>query len=122
MTPHRTVNRTGHRPDDHAELASVVAEAGAVGVVAGLPLSLDGSVGPAAKAILTEVKALRRVLGVPIETHDERLSTVTAEAKLDQSGVRGPRRREVVDQLAAAVILEAWLAARAGEREHGDPN
>ncbi len=112
MTPYRTVNRTGHRPDDHAALAAVVAEAGAVGVVAGLPLSLDGSIGPAAKAILSEVKALRQVLDVPIETHDERLSTVTAEAQLDRGGVRGSRRREVVDQLAAAVILEAWLASR----------
>lgn len=112
-TPYRTVNRSGHRPDEHAELAELVDEVGAGVVVVGLPLSLDGSVGPAAKTVLSEVKALRRLLDVPVESHDERLSTVTAEANLDRGGVRGRRRRDVVDQLAAAVILQAWLDHRA---------
>ncbi len=111
-TPYRTVNRSGHRPDEHETLAALVDEVGAGVVIVGLPLSLDGSLGPAAKAVLSEVKALRKLLGVPVETHDERLSTVTAEAHLDHGGVRGPRRREVVDQLAAAVILQAWLDHR----------
>ena len=112
-TPYRTVHRSGHRPDDHARLAALVDEVGAGAVVVGLPLSLDGSLGPAAKAVQSEVKALRRLLPVPVETQDERLSTVTAEAELDRSGVRGPRRRDVVDQSAAAVILQAWLDQRA---------
>jgi putative holliday junction resolvase len=111
-TPYRTVNRSGHRPDEHAELADLVVEIGAVAVVVGLPLSLDGTLGPAAKGVLSEVKALRRVLGVPVVTHDERLSTVTAEASLDRGGIRGPRRRDVVDQLAAQVILQSWMEGR----------
>lgn len=110
-TPYRTVDRSGHRPDEHAELARLVTEVGAVAVVVGLPLSLDGSTGPAAKAALSEVKALRKVLGVPVVTHDERLSTVAAETSLDRAGVRGSRRRRVVDQLAAQVILQSWLDA-----------
>lgn len=108
-TPFRTVRRSGHRPDEHAELASLVQEVGAVLVVVGLPLSLDGSMGLAAKKVVSEVKALGKVLGIPVETHDERLTTVTAEASLDASGVRGSRRREVVDQVAAQVILQSWL-------------
>ena len=120
-TPYRTVNRTGHRPDDHAELSRLVDETGAVVVVVGLPLSLDGTMGPAAKAVLSEVKAIRRVLHLPVETHDERLSTVTAEDQLDRGGVRGARRRDVVDQLAAVVILEAWLAA-ADRSPNGAPD
>jgi putative Holliday junction resolvase len=119
VTPHRTVHRSGHRPDEHAELAEVVADAGAVGVIVGLPLSLDGSMGPAAKNVLSEVKALRKVIAVPIEAWDERLSTVTAEQQLTAGGVRGPRRREVVDQLAAAVILQAWIDAAAHPRRSG---
>lgn len=120
-TPYRTVNRSGHRPDEHAELSDLVDEVGAGVVVVGLPLSLDGTLGPAAKSVLSEVKALRRLLAVPVETHDERLSTVTAEANLDHGGVRGPRRREFVDQLAAAVILQAWLdhRDRAGDDQGG---
>ncbi len=118
-TPYRTVERTGHRPDEHDDLADLVDEVGAGVVVVGLPLSLDGSLGPAAKSVLSEVKALRRRLAVPVETHDERLSTVTAEAQLDHGGVRGTRRRDVVDQLAAAVILEAWLASRPDASDPG---
>ena len=108
-TPYRTVKRSGHRPDEHRELADLVSEIGAVGIVAGLPLSLDGTVGPAAKSVLSELKALRKVVDVPVVAHDERLTTVTAEAHLDVGGVRGSRRRDVVDQVAAAVILQSWI-------------
>jgi putative Holliday junction resolvase len=52
------------------------------------------------------------VVGVPVETHDERLTTVTAERRLAERGVRGRRRRAVVDKAAAAVILQSWLDAR----------
>ena len=51
-----------------------------------------------------------------METYDERLTTVTAERALAESGVRGPARRQVVDKVAAAVILQGWLDAR---RSHG---
>lgn len=82
----------------------------------GLPLSLDGEVGPAAAAVLSEVKSLRRTLGgsrsVPVETQDERLTTVTAEDYLAERGIRGRKRREVVDQVAAAVILQTWIDGR----------
>jgi putative Holliday junction resolvase len=110
-TPYRTVARSGHRPDEHAEIAELLTETGAVMLVVGLPLSLDGTMGPAAKNMLSEVKALRKVLPVPVVTHDERLSTVTAEDHLRASGVTGPRQRDVVDQVAAAVILQAWIDA-----------
>ena len=110
-TPYRTVKRSGHRPDEHRELADLVDEVAAVAMVVGLPLSLDGGAGPAAKAVLSEIKALRKVVAVPIATHDERLTTVTAEEQLRRGGVRGPRQRDVVDQVAAAVILQSWIEA-----------
>jgi putative Holliday junction resolvase len=109
-TPYETVERAA---DAHARIAELVEETGAEVVVVGLPLSLDGSEGPAAEAVLAEVEELRGALGVPVETYDERLTTVTAERALREQGVKGRRRRQVVDQVAAAVILQAWLDGRA---------
>ena len=110
-TPYEVVTRSGDRTSDHGRVAAVVAEADATIVVVGLPLSLDGSVGPAAEAILAEVDELRAALEVPVVTWDERLSTVEAERSLRVMGVRKGQRRQVVDQVAATVILQSWLDA-----------
>lgn len=133
-----------------AELAALVAETGAEVVVVGLPLSLDGRVGPAARAVLAEARALAGVLPVPVETQDERLTTVTAtqavgapraagrgqaagrragggrragrDGHADRDGRAGGGRRAgldrrpVVDDLAAAVLLQSWLDRRRAER------
>ena len=81
----------------------------------GLPLSLDGSVGPAARAVLDEVDGLARAAGVSVELHDERFTTVTA-ARSQPGGGHGGRRtrqaRQRVDQVAAAVMLQSWLDGR----------
>ena len=78
-------------------------------MIVGLPLSLDGSRGPAAKRILAELRHLERALSVPVETYDERLTTVTAERSLRELDMKAPARRKVVDKIAAAVILQGWL-------------
>jgi putative Holliday junction resolvase len=111
-TPWTRIDRSGTEAQDHRRLAALVDEAEAECVVVGLPLSLDGSVGPAAQRALAEVERLRGVLAVPVETYDERLTTVTAERALREKGVTGKRRRQVVDQVAASVLLQAWLDAR----------
>lgn len=108
-TPVETVNRVGDRSVEHGRLVELIEEYQATGVVVGLPLSLDGEVGPAARKVLSEVKGLRRRLGVEVITHDERLSTVEAQGSLRRQGVRGSRGRQVVDQVAAAVILQSWI-------------
>jgi putative Holliday junction resolvase len=95
-----------------ANLALIVAEEEAVGAVIGLPLSLNGGVGPAAAAVLDEVEALAPVLGVPLETVDERFSTVTASQALRAGGHRGRHARLQVDATAAAVFLQSWLDRR----------
>ncbi len=110
-TPYEVVTRSGDRSVDHRRIAALVEEAGAEVVVVGLPLSLDGSAGPAAQAILAEVDELRGVLPVSIVTWDERLSTVEAERSLRAMRVRKGRHRQVVDQVAATVILQSWLDA-----------
>lgn len=112
-TPLTTIRRVGDRTVEHGDIAAAVEEHDAVVVVVGLPLSLSGDVGPAARKVLSEVKGLRKRLGIEVVTHDERLSTVRAEDSLRQQGVTGPRRRAVVDQVAASVILQSWLDAGA---------
>jgi putative holliday junction resolvase len=108
-TPLDVLTRSNDRMRDHARIADLVDEAGAEVVVVGLPLSLDGSVGPAARGVLDEADELRARLDVSVVTWDERLSTVEAERRLRAAGVKGPKGRGVVDQVAATVILQSWL-------------
>jgi len=117
-TPWTKVERSGDESRDHRRIAELVEEAEAEAVVVGLPLSLDGSIGPAAEGVLAEVERLRVVIDVPVETYDERLTTVTAERALREQGVTAKRRRQVVDQVAASVLLQAWLDAGAPGNDH----
>ena len=113
-TPYEVVQRSGDKVRDHRRIADLVDEAGAEVVVVGLPLSLDGTVGPAAQRVLDEIDVMETTLTAPIETWDERLSTVTAEQSLRAQDLKGPARRRVVDMVAAAVILQSWMDARQG--------
>ena len=113
--PHSTLVRTGDPVADRAAVAALVDELGAERVVVGLPLSMDGRRGRAARAAVAEAAALAATLAgrdVAVETFDERLTTVTAERQLMSAGRRGRARRRVVDQTAATVILQAWLDTR----------
>ena len=116
-TPYSVIERSGDAGADRARVADIVAEVGAGLVVVGLPLSMDGRKGPAARAALEEAEALREVLDVPVECYDERLTSVTANRSLSEAGVTGRRRRRArqagaVDQAAAAVLLQSWLDGR----------
>jgi putative Holliday junction resolvase len=78
--------------------------------VVGLPRSLNGSEGPAAdKARALAGRLARRVAPVPVRLCDERLTTVSAESILREQGRRGAKRRAVVDQAAAVLILQTAL-------------
>jgi putative Holliday junction resolvase len=104
--------RGGSREGDHARLAAVVLETGANQVVVGLPLSLSGGTGPAARAVEAEVEELRLALSVPVECCDERFSTIIARRALVAGGRRPAARTAVVDKMAAAAILQTWLDRR----------
>jgi putative Holliday junction resolvase len=112
-TPYGTVERTRDRARDHRRIAELAKEVEAEQLVVGLPLSLDGSVGPAADAALREADELAAATGLPVATWDERFTTVTAHQDLAAQGLDARRRRQVVDQVAAAVMLQAWLDHRA---------
>lgn len=110
-TPVETLVRCGDLNRDLEAIADRVQEWEAEIVVVGLPRSLDGSEGPAARAARAEIDRLGRSLPVPVVSYDERLTTVIAEQRLMEQEVTGQARRAVVDQVAAAVILQSWIDA-----------
>lgn len=110
--PRGTIVRTGDPERDRSALVDVVLEENAVVVVVGLPLSLDGTRGPAAMAAVDEADALSCALeehGIQVELFDERLTTVSAHQALAAGGTKERDRRRMIDQTAAAVLLSAWL-------------
>ena len=106
-TPVETVRRGS---GDLRRIARLVVDEEAVEVVVGLPRSLSGGEGPSAAKVRSFAAALaRKVAPVPVRLVDERLTTVSAEAMLRDRGRKGTRRREVVDQAAAVLILQHAL-------------
>ena len=112
-SPLSVLQRTKSVKHDHEVIRRIVEEEECERVVVGLPLSMDGSVGKAAKAALAETKQLATVVGVPVETYDERLTTVSADRAMMEANMNAQARRKVVDKVAAAVMLQAWI-----DRQH----
>ena len=92
-----------------ADVARLVEEHGAELVVVGLPLNMDGTVGPSARRVLDFVDELRIHVAVPVETWDERLSTAEGQARMREQGLDRKQRSKRADVAAAIVILESWL-------------
>ena len=108
-TPIEVIFRQKDARKDYLAVVELVKEWEVNIVVVGMPYSLDGQEGPMAQKTLEEVKSLSDILPVPVVTYDERLTTVTAERSLREQGVSSKEGRKVIDQLAAAVLLQAWL-------------
>jgi len=81
-------------------------------VLVGLPRNMDGSCGPAAEKVQEFVEALKEAVAVPIKTWDERLTSVQANRLLIEGNVRRAKRKEKVDQMAAAILLQSYLDSR----------
>lgn len=82
-------------------------------IVVGMPRNMDGSYGPAAQRVREFVIALKEAIPMPIRTWDERLTSVTANRLLTEGNVRGEKRKEKVDKVAAAVLLQSYLDSAA---------
>lgn len=110
-SPVTTLDRDTRHNSDLDELVSLVGECGAVGVVVGLPRTLRGEEGSSAQLARDYADALaERIAPVPVRHVDERLTTVSAQRKLHQNGVRGSRKvRAIIDQAAAVELLQHWL-------------
>jgi putative Holliday junction resolvase len=119
--PITTVLRQSWDADLRA-LGDLARERQVFGMVVGLPLNMDGSEGPRALKSRAFAERASEVLGLPAELWDERLSTAEVERVLKSANMSRTRRKEVVDKLAAQVILQSYLEAHRGAPEaSGDP-
>lgn len=115
-TPVVTLARDTRTNRDISQLADLVREYEAVGVVVGLPVTLAGREGPSAAMARDYAARLgEQIAPIRVELLDERLTTVTATRKLADGGVRGARaKRAVIDQAAAVELLQHWLDSLPG--------
>jgi putative holliday junction resolvase len=96
-----------------AELKKIIDDKDITRVVVGLPVNMDGTHGPAAKAAKAFADRVAARTGLPVETVDERLTSMDADSRLHDAGVKDWRKRKGrVDRVAAALILQAWLEKR----------
>jgi putative Holliday junction resolvase len=109
-----TLQRRGTHKDV-AQVLELVRRYQAERIVVGMPYELDGSAGPRATRVRVFFDALAAA-GLAVDECDERYSTVEAEATLLEANVSRARRKEVIDQMAAQVILQGWLDAQSGDK------
>jgi len=100
------------------ELQKIILERRVTKIVAGLPKTLKGTIGPAAEKLMKEVEWYQSQLAVPIVLWDERLSSKEVERVLIDADVRRDKRKEIIDQLAAQRILQNYLdSSMSGQKE-----
>ena len=107
-TPLYTLERHALK-DDLEELRRLCQTEGVECIVVGWPLETSGRLGRIARIVQDFIDELKKTTELPVLKWDERLTSVAAERALTASGVRGPRRKKLVDQVAAAIILQGWL-------------
>jgi len=96
------------------EIERLVREREVSEIVVGLPRNMDGSIGPRGEICIAFAEMLRGRLQLPVHLWDERLTTVAAERTLLEADVSRKKRRQVVDKLAATLILQHYLDSKAG--------
>ncbi|OAT81444.1 Holliday junction resolvase RuvX [Desulfotomaculum copahuensis] len=110
------IRRDGDAGREMERLAALVRQYGVERIVVGLPHNMNGTLGPQGEKVLAFVKLLRSRLGLPVQTWDERLSTVAAEKLLISADVSRSRRKQVIDKMAAVIILQGFLEAAARKK------
>ncbi|NLA77506.1 MAG: Holliday junction resolvase RuvX [Clostridiales bacterium] len=97
-------------------IASVAAQKRCEAIAVGCPRNMDGSYGFRAQACREFADALGEVCGLPVNMWDERLTTVSAHNALNETDVRGKKRKAVVDEVAAVMILQDFLDYRKNQK------
>ena len=95
-----------------ARIEELIQEYGVERIVLGLPLNMDESVSERSQLCLEFKDKIERRTGIPVEMLDERLTTVEADEIMDEAGIRGKKRKEYVDMIAAQIILQDYLDNR----------
>ncbi|MBR6440345.1 MAG: Holliday junction resolvase RuvX [Aeriscardovia sp.] len=117
--PFKTVDAGGDPFFALDEVAEIAVEE-KVGLVAvGLPLNMDGSLGPSARAALRWKEAFEKMVPCRVEATDERLTTMSAHRELESMGMRANRHMRVVDQLSAVMILQSAMEREGGRKSAG---
>lgn len=106
-----TVRRTTVEKDLE-ELRSICAQYQVERIIAGLPKNMDGTVGHQGEKVFEFVELVKETLELPVETWDERLSTVSAQRVLIEGDVGRRKRKKVIDKMAAVIILQNYLDSR----------
>jgi len=99
--------------DPVARIAELVASRDIGQIVLGLPRNMDGSYGPASAKVRAFAEILHAACGCPVKLWDERLTSVAAQRSLHEAGRKVKDSREVIDQVAAQLILQGWLDSQA---------
>ena len=102
-----------------ATVATLVAERGVERILLGIPYSLDGSIGPAARRVLAFRDRLHLTTDVPVDEWDERLTTEAAKRRLEELGYSEKQMRGKLDQVSAVLMLEQYLRLRETQRDQG---
>ena len=110
--PLTVLERQGSAKDVDA-VCALAQEHGVGVIVVGLPLTLRGERGPQAQKVVSFADALRRRMAMPVQLMDERLTTVQGERALLDGGVRRQLRKQVIDRVAAQLILQSFLDVQA---------
>ena len=105
-----------NRRYDHSELRKLVREYQVSEIVVGNPLRMSGESGTQAEKMAAFADQIQQELSLPVHLWDERLSTAEAHRLLDETGIRDARRKEVIDKMAAVLILQSFLDARAARK------
>ncbi len=113
-TPVDVITRVSFEQDAHA-ISNFVHEYDAWQIVVGLPRNMDGTQGPQADAVIAYAKNIAEAINIPLIFWDERLSTVEATRRTQETGARGKKSRRHLDALAAAVILQDFLDSKGNE-------
>lgn len=101
--------RRKSKEEDLKELSAIISQFKIEKIVVGLPKKMDGTLGSQAEIILAWIQWLRQKISLPVETWDERFSTVEASRTLIKADLSRKRRKEVIDKLAAVLILQGYL-------------
>ena len=114
--PVTVIQRTGSLKREIGEVRKLAEENGVGRIVVGMPYMLDGSVGVQAEKVTEFIEEMRKRISIPIDTWDERFTTVEVERILIEGDQSREKRRKVIDKMAAAVMLNSYMDRESRKR------
>ncbi len=117
----KTIIRKGSE-EDFSEIRNLIASYQIQKIVVGLPKNMNGTLGKQAESVLLWIKELKERFSIPVVVWDERLSTVEATKTLLQADLSRVKRKRVINQLAASIILQGYLDRKRAQNDEDSPS